>query len=106
MDSTPHPAGRYLVTRPTPPWDPLALGGRDFEHITSYPRRLWDYTYICIFVSIRSITSNPLLSTARMACVNHNPLSSQMFSVQMEIPGGRWGQKRGDGGDMCRRLAP
>ena len=29
-----HLSGRSLVTRPTPPWDPPALYGRSFEHVT------------------------------------------------------------------------
>ena len=51
-----HLSGRSLVTRPTQPWDTPALYGRTFKHVTFYYRRLWEYSSVWIFVSVRSIT--------------------------------------------------
>ena len=95
VDSIPHPLGQYLVTRPTPPWPPLALYGRTFGHVTSYPRRLCEYVSVYIFVSVRSTASNPLCSTAWMVCDNPKPLPSWMCSGLMASLGGRRGKWRG-----------
>ena len=106
VDSTPHPLVSYLVTIPTPLWDPLETDGRDYEHVLSYPRRLWEYASVWILVSIRSITSNLPCSTACMACANPKPLPPRMFSVSISNPGGRGGRRRGGGGAVFRQLAP
>ena len=105
MDSIPHPLGRSLITRPTPPWAPPSLDGIAAEHSMLYPRRLWDYPSVWIFVSIRSITSKSPCSTAQMACANPKPRSSRMFSVPMAIPVGCGGRRRCSGsGAVCRQL--
>ena len=106
MDSTPHLYGSSLVTRPTAPWSPPALDGRIFKHVTLYPMRLWEYTSVRIFVSVRIIMSNPLRSTAQMACANPKPLTYRMFSALKESPGGRWGQKCSRGSAVCSWSAP
>ena len=59
VDSTSYPSGRSLVSRPIPPWYPLALDGPAFEHAKLYPSQLWKYASVWIFVVFRSITSTP-----------------------------------------------
>ena len=98
--------GRSLVNKPTTPWDPPALDGHDSKQVTPYPRQLWEYAYIWIFVSVRSITSIPPRSTARAACVSPKPRLPRMFSVPMSGLVRRGGRRRSGGGALCRRSAP
>ena len=106
VNSIPPPPGYSLVIRPMPPWYPLTLDERAFGHAKLYPRQLWEYAYVWIFVSIRSITSNSLYSTARMAFAIPKLLPSRMFSVPISSPGGIQGRRRGGGGSVCRRSEP
>ena len=106
VDSIPHLLRHFLVTRHTPHWAPSPLDGHAFEHVKSYPRQLWEYASVWIFVSVRSITSDPPHYNARMAYANPKPLTSHMFSVLVANPGGRPGRRRSGGSAVCRRSVP
>ena len=66
VDSISHPLDRYLVTRPTQPWDTQVLAGHAFKYVTSYSRQLWGYAPVWVFVSIISIMPNHPRSTTWM----------------------------------------
>ena len=57
VDSMIHISGRYLMTRPTPPCDNLAVVATAWEHTMPHPRRLCQKTASRILVSVRSIRS-------------------------------------------------
>ena len=105
MESTPHPTGISIVSRPTQTCSPLVLESRATKHVTLYPRQLFKYASNSIFVSVSSITSKPPHSTARMACTIPKPRPSRMFRVLMASPGRRQGRRDGGGDAVCRQSA-